>query len=131
MVHSMQKGYQNGFFPNYGTSQSGAASAPQQRSGSATGAEDPKTKSTAGLPQLQQAIKILRISNAELEIFVGDELNRNPLLERPQDSASTSTLSDTDQHAPSTALANKRWAMDRCGDAPTANRLLAIRMTTG
>src|SRR3712207_633168 len=33
-------------------------------------------------PQLQQAIKLLQLSNLELEAFVEAELERNPLLER-------------------------------------------------
>jgi RNA polymerase sigma-54 factor len=36
-------------------------------------------------PQLQQAIKLLQFSAAELVAFVDDELERNPLLERPAD----------------------------------------------
>ena len=33
-------------------------------------------------PQLQQAIKLLQLSNMELQSYVEDELERNPLLER-------------------------------------------------
>lgn len=33
-------------------------------------------------PQLQQAIKLLQLSNVELSEFVEDELNQNPMLER-------------------------------------------------
>ncbi|HEX3407668.1 MAG TPA: RNA polymerase sigma-54 factor, partial [Caulobacteraceae bacterium] len=33
-------------------------------------------------PQLQQAIKLLQLSNLELEAFVDAELERNPLLQR-------------------------------------------------
>ena len=33
-------------------------------------------------PQLQQAIKLLQLSNVELQEFVEGELERNPLLER-------------------------------------------------
>lgn len=35
-------------------------------------------------PQLQQAIKLLQMSNLELAAFVDDELERNPLLERDE-----------------------------------------------
>ena len=35
-------------------------------------------------PQLQQAIKLLQLSNLELEIFVEGELERNPLLQRDE-----------------------------------------------
>ncbi|MBX9634163.1 MAG: RNA polymerase sigma-54 factor, partial [Magnetospirillum sp.] len=33
-------------------------------------------------PQLQQAIKLLQLSNMELTAFIDQELERNPLLER-------------------------------------------------
>ncbi|MBI1199011.1 MAG: RNA polymerase factor sigma-54 [Phenylobacterium sp.] len=36
-------------------------------------------------PQLQQAIKLLQMSNLELEAFVEAELERNPLLQRDED----------------------------------------------
>ena len=35
-------------------------------------------------PQLQQAIKLLQMSNLELQAFVEGELERNPLLERDE-----------------------------------------------
>ena len=35
-------------------------------------------------PQLQQAIKLLQLSNMELAAFVDAELERNPLLEREE-----------------------------------------------
>jgi RNA polymerase sigma-54 factor len=35
-------------------------------------------------PQLQQAIKLLQLSNMELEAFVEAELERNPLLQREE-----------------------------------------------
>ncbi len=37
-------------------------------------------------PQLQQAIKLLQMSNFELQAFVETELERNPLLERDEKS---------------------------------------------
>src|ERR1700744_29861 len=35
-------------------------------------------------PQLQQAIKLLQLSNIELEAFVEGELEKNPLLQRDE-----------------------------------------------
>ena len=35
-------------------------------------------------PQLQQAIKLLQLSNLELDEFVEAELERNPLLQREE-----------------------------------------------
>jgi RNA polymerase sigma-54 factor len=37
-------------------------------------------------PQLQQAIKLLQLSNMELQTYVAQELERNPVLERADDS---------------------------------------------
>src|ERR1700679_2357799 len=38
-------------------------------------------------PQLQQAIKLLQMSNQELGEFVAEEIEQNPLLERPEDTS--------------------------------------------
>ena len=38
-------------------------------------------------PQLQQAIKLLQMSNVDLQAFVDAELERNPLIERDEDAA--------------------------------------------
>ncbi len=46
-------------------------------------------------PQLQQAIKLLQLSNVEVTAFVEAELERNPLLER--DEAEISTPADTSE----------------------------------
>ena len=43
-------------------------------------------------PQLQQAIKLLQLSNLELAAFVEAELERNPLLERDDAEESGSPL---------------------------------------
>ena len=43
-------------------------------------------------PQLQQAIKLLQLSNIELAAFVETELERNPLLEREESDESGSPL---------------------------------------
>jgi RNA polymerase sigma-54 factor len=40
-------------------------------------------------PQLQQAIKLLQLSNVELQEFVEGELERNPLLEREENQSET------------------------------------------
>ncbi len=56
-------------------------------------------------PQLQQAIKLLQLSNIELEAFVETELEKNPLLQRderdnepaqdlPVESGSAETVAD-------------------------------------
>ncbi|SBW11124.1 RNA polymerase, sigma 54 (sigma N) factor [uncultured Alphaproteobacteria bacterium] len=44
-----------------------------------------QSQSLVMTPQLQQAIKLLQMSNVELSAFVEQELERNPLLEREDD----------------------------------------------
>jgi RNA polymerase sigma-54 factor len=64
-------------------------------------------------PQLQQAIKLLQLSNLELEAYVDTELERNPLLQReereaePEPAVESSAASETstDQVSDSTAAA--------------------------
>jgi RNA polymerase sigma-54 factor len=45
-------------------------------------------------PQLQQAIKLLQLSNLELEVFVEQELEKNPLLAREEPLAEAAEPSD-------------------------------------
>ena len=48
-------------------------------------------------PQLQQAIKLLQMSNFELQAYVESELESNPLLERDErDEAGRDIVSDND-----------------------------------
>ena len=44
-----------------------------------------QTQTLVMTPQLQQAIKLLQMSNQELGEFVASEIEQNPLLERPDD----------------------------------------------
>ena len=46
-------------------------------------------------PQLQQAIKLLQLSNLELAAYVEQELERNPLLERDEGAAVPDSERDT------------------------------------
>ncbi len=50
-------------------------------------------------PQLQQAIKLLQLSNVELQEFVEAELERNPLLEREESSSESAKPADGDAKA--------------------------------
>ncbi len=43
-----------------------------------------QSQSLVMTPQLQQAIKLLQLSNVDLTAYVEEELERNPLLERAQ-----------------------------------------------
>ena len=40
-----------------------------------------QTQSLVMTPQLQQAIKLLALSNLEIEAFIAEEIEKNPLLE--------------------------------------------------
>src|SRR5512135_3759227 len=46
-----------------------------------------QTQSLVMTPQLQQAIKLLQLSQTELSAFVEAELERNPLLERDEEAS--------------------------------------------
>src|SRR5690349_15031935 len=46
-----------------------------------------QTQALVMTPQLQQAIKLLQLSNVELATFIETELEQNPLLERDEGSA--------------------------------------------
>ncbi|MDH5189048.1 MAG: RNA polymerase factor sigma-54 [Rhodospirillaceae bacterium] len=48
-------------------------------------------------PQLQQAIKLLQLSNIELAEYVEQELEQNPLLERDEREITGETISETQQ----------------------------------
>lgn len=50
-------------------------------------------------PQLQQAIKLLQLSNVELQEFVEGELERNPLLEREESSSDAKKAENGDAQA--------------------------------
>jgi RNA polymerase sigma-54 factor len=63
-------------------------------------------------PQLQQAIRLLQLSNLELTEFVEAELERNPLLEREETNAASKTPdeapADRAEEKPATAE-DERW----------------------
>src|ERR1700748_2176111 len=76
-------------------------------------------------PQLQQAIKLLQFSHLELAAFIQQELEKNPLLQKPQpdaartaeaDSGSIDTPTDTAEAlaaaAPALAEADDRWTRE-------------------
>jgi RNA polymerase sigma-54 factor len=70
-------------------------------------------------PQLQQAIKLLQMSNLELQAFVEQELERNPLLEREETEGNTA---DKDVLAPAT----EATTLSLSEDAPPANAAEAV-----
>jgi RNA polymerase sigma-54 factor len=63
-----------------------------------------QTQTLAMTPQLQQAIKLLALSNLEIEAFLGEALESNPLLEAGEvtvDRAADSDISETPREEPS------------------------------
>jgi RNA polymerase sigma-54 factor len=66
-------------------------------------------------PQLQQAIKLLQLSNLELDAFVDAELERNPLLQR----------AEPDAEAPAEAASDS--STDRIDDAGARAEMDAVR----
>ena len=55
-----------------------------------------QSQSLVMTPQLQQAIKLLQLSNRELSEFVENELEKNPLLERDEGEESTLQEANSD-----------------------------------
>jgi RNA polymerase sigma-54 factor len=57
-----------------------------------------QSQSLVMTPQLQQAIKLLALSNLEIEAFIAEEMDRNPLLEAERDETGTDPAA-FDEHA--------------------------------
>lgn len=64
-------------------------------------------------PQLQQAIKLLQMSNLELQDFVEQELERNPLLERDDRGEDASAPSSDEERAPAAPEPEALESLDR------------------
>ena len=62
-----------------------------------------QTQALVMTPQLQQAIKLLQLSNLELAAFVESELEQNPLLEREDPSGEVEEAVRDDDYAPESA----------------------------
>src|SRR6187551_606591 len=63
-----------------------------------------QSQTLAMTPQLQQAIKLLALSNLEIEAFLGEALESNPLLDAGEitvDASAVSDLSETPREEPS------------------------------
>ncbi|MEN5170581.1 RNA polymerase factor sigma-54 [Brevundimonas pondensis] len=70
-------------------------------------------------PQLQQAIKLLQLSNLELEAFVEGELERNPLLQRDEGDPSGDASAEPPETAPSSDAAELQFT-EPSGEAERA-----------
>ena len=71
-------------------------------------------------PQLQQAIRLLQLSNLELGVFVETELERNPLLERDEIAREAPPAEDKARRKPGEANRDKLGA--RNGESSPPNR---------
>ncbi len=73
-------------------------------------------------PQLQQAIKLLQMSTIELAVYVDQELERNPVLERLEDGDDFG-IADTPDVDPREAVASSEGPQELCanGDTPDYN----------
>src|SRR5881275_2343159 len=67
-------------------------------------------------PQLTQAIKLLQLSNLELEAFIAEELSKNPLLESPS--------GDDNGDAPAADVPNDEGDSGEPADDPGADDLI-------
>jgi len=76
-------------------------------------------------PQLQQAIKLLQLSNIELTAFVEAEVERNPLLERDEsDETGGALVADASEPAPGLfEAAAKDEANGHAGDTPDVSEV--------
>ena len=64
-----------------------------------------QTQALVMTPQLQQAIKLLQLSNLELSAFIESELEQNPLLEREDDPCRMARPETPASEEPATAAA--------------------------
>ncbi len=61
-------------------------------------------------PQLLQAIKLLQLPNVELAAYIESELERNPLLERVEDSGPAEPVADASPASEASAPVESDWA---------------------
>tara|TARA_R110000782_G_scaffold268689_1_gene365485 strand:- start:23340 stop:24863 length:1524 start_codon:yes stop_codon:yes gene_type:complete len=83
-----------------------------------------QSQSLVMTPQLQQAIRLLALSNVEVEAYIADELERNPLLEMArggEDGAPDGRAAEVEAAPVNTEAASD--AMMRDGAAPSENPL--------
>jgi RNA polymerase sigma-54 factor len=70
-------------------------------------------------PQLQQAIKLLQMSNLELQAFVESELEKNPLLERDEKREAQGTTDDAPERDVASAMKDGASAEERLATLDT------------
>ena len=80
-----------------------------------------QTHSLVMTPQLQQAIKLLQLSNMELASFVEAELERNPLLERADTDETGNPVAEPAVEPANAATAKEAGEQDASGASAEAN----------
>jgi RNA polymerase sigma-54 factor len=70
-------------------------------------------------PQLQQAIKLLQMSNLELQAFVESELEKNPLLERDEKREAQGSAADAQERDVASAMKDGASAEERLATLDT------------
>ena len=87
-----------------------------------------QSQSLVMTPQLQQAIKLLALSNLEVEAFIAEEIEKNPLLEAGSGDGPEPGDSDSDRGDSDDGGLYGDSEADRFGDEtdyePTADRLI-------
>ncbi len=76
-----------------------------------------QTQSLVMTPQLQQAIKLLQLSNLELAAFIDQELERNPLLEREDGDRAEAAEGEPPAEAPAESTADEPMLENVSGGA--------------
>jgi len=84
-----------------------------------------QSQSLVMTPQLQQAIKLLALTNVEVEAFIAEEIEKNPLLETGADD-DRADPADQREEAPEFAPPDNPGDMAEEAAPITADRLLAI-----
>ena len=81
-----------------------------------------QSQSLVMTPQLQQAIKLLALSNLEIETYIAEELEKNPLLETGDAERTIDTPDDSSDFAPEPA--GEEGGGDLFDEPVTADRLM-------
>ena len=82
-----------------------------------------QSQSLVMTPQLQQAIRLLALSNLEIETFIAEEIEKNPLLEATGLETSTADGAREERDEPERESETDGFA--DAADPPTADRLLS------
>lgn len=88
-----------------------------------------QSQSLVMTPQLQQAIKLLALSNIEIEAYIAEEMERNPLLEVARDAENSEGEGGEETPAQLTSSESGSDAMMR-DDAPVSDNPLDIETTS-